>query len=106
VRAWISAPETGEVLAQVTFPVAADGSWSGAITIPESAAAFSAVDVQASCSDTTGETVVVAAAAAYRLYTPVRFTMTASPATPASPSAPAKPAKPATPVRAQPSFVG
>lgn len=100
VRVWISAPDTGEVLAEVSFPVGADGSWSGKITIPESAAAFSAVDVQASCSATTDETSAAAATTLYDLYTPVRFTMTGAPATPAPP------AEAAAAVPAQPSFVG
>ncbi|MGQ0805174.1 MAG: hypothetical protein ACT4PI_15100 [Actinomycetota bacterium] len=100
VRVWISAPETGEALAEVTLPVAADGSWLGTITIPESAAAFSAVDLQASCSPTTGGTVTAAATTVYHLYTAVSFAMAATPAGPATP------AEPAAPVPANPTFVG
>jgi hypothetical protein len=123
VWVWMSAPETGETLADMTLPVAADGSWSGTITVPGTVASFDVVEFEATCFDAAGTaaaTAATATAAPFRVYTAVPFAVMTAGTTPGSPApgtptsgtpapgtpAPGTPAPPATPVSAQPTFTG
>lgn len=117
VWVWTSALGTGETIADITLPVAADGSWSGTVTVPATAGAFAAVEFEAVCFDAAGATAATeATATAYRIYTAVPFTVLtpgtppadapAAGTPPADAPASAPPAPPATPVRAQPTFTG